>query len=82
MKQMQRAQIELDIVRNLAKKKKMSENKPRQGDETTKKRNTTRRAEGSDQQHVQAIGLATSDGFYVVSKQVYVCAMEAAVNGV
>lgn len=81
---MQRAQIELDIVRNLAKnKKKMSENKTRQDDETTKKRNMPRRAgaEGGDQQHVQAIGLATSDGFYVVSKQVYVCSPPAtAVN--
>lgn len=69
---MQRAQYELDIVRNLAKnKKKTSESKKKQGDEATKKRNM-QRAEAGDEQHVQAIGLATSDGFYVVSVKVYV----------
>ena len=62
----QQAELELDIIRN-QKKKKAAENKgSKQGVDPTKKRKTN-----EPSQNVQAIGLSTSDGFYVVSKKVY-----------
>ena len=62
----QQAELELDIIRN-QKKKKTAENKgSKQGGDPTKKRKTN-----EPSQNVQAIGLSTSDGFYVVSKKVH-----------
>ena len=61
----QQAELELDIIRN-QKKKKAAENKGKQGGDPTKKRKTN-----EPSQNVQAIGLSTSDGFYVVSKKVH-----------
>ena len=55
------------------KKKKMAENRAKtmtDYDPTKKRKGVAVSVPTNEQQHVQAIGLSTSDGFYVVSIKV------------